>query len=69
MTYRIEHAKPHGTQAGAYWYDIYQDDRLIARFWHDLRGDENGIEFIDGSRHPSPIPAVVDFLEDRKSVV
>jgi hypothetical protein len=27
---------------GQYTYRIYVGDRLVARFWHDYRGDDHG---------------------------
>ena len=41
--------------AGNYDYEIYYGGRLVARFWHDYRGEENGIVFLDGSKEDGPV--------------
>lgn len=45
----------------SYEYEIYDGARLVARYWHDFRGDENGIDFIDGRSEQWP-GRVSDFL-------
>ena len=42
---------------------IYKDDRLIANYWHDYRGDEHGIEFLNGKKESWPVGRMIDFLE------
>lgn len=55
LSYRIEHDDPSKRETfGPYTYSIYQDDRLIARYWHDFLGDEHGIEFMNGARDDWP---------------
>jgi hypothetical protein len=45
-----------------YRYQIFEGPRLIARYWHDHRGDEHGIEFIDGEHEAWPVGRMTDFL-------
>ena len=60
MRYRIEQES--GRDAfGNYSYRIYSDSRLIARYWHDYRGDEHGIEFVNGKSLPCP-GQMTDFI-------
>jgi hypothetical protein len=63
MAYRVEHADARRESFGEYRYRIYQDDRLIAYYWHDYRGDEHGIEFVTGSAESCPVGRMTDFLE------
>ena len=61
MSYRIE--QDTRESLGEYTYRIYDGDRLIARYWHDHRGDEHGIEFQNGTRDDWPVGRMVDFIE------
>ena len=64
MSYRIE--QDDSTKRGsfaAYTYRIYDGARLIARYWHDHRGDEHGIEFVDGRSEGSPVGRMIEFIE------
>ena len=64
MSYRIEQDDAAEREAfGAYTYRIYDDDRLVARYWHDHRGDEHGIEFVDGASEAWPVGNTIDFIE------
>ncbi len=63
MTFTIEHDKPARDAFGNYGYRICDNNRLIARYWHDFRGDEHGIEFVDGREAPCPVGRMVDFVE------
>ena len=64
MNYRIEHDNSVKREpSGNYNYRIYDGDRLIARFWHDFRGDEQGIDFVDGPSEGSPFGRVSEFIE------
>ena len=49
--------------SGEYAYRIYDGDRLVARYWHDHRGDEHGIEFIDGHSETWPVGRMIEFIE------
>ncbi|CAJ0682051.1 hypothetical protein R82526_01541 [Ralstonia mannitolilytica] len=63
MSFRIELDVSARESFGDYRYHIYDGDRLVARYWHDYRGDEHGIEFADESRESWPVGRVVDFIE------
>jgi hypothetical protein len=64
VSYRIEQVDSTKRQSfGAYTYRIYDGPRLIARYWHDYRGDEHGIEFLDGRSEDWPVGRMVDFIE------
>ncbi|WP_260393120.1 hypothetical protein [Ralstonia sp. SET104] len=63
MSFRIELDVSVRESFGDYRYHIYDGDRLIARYWHDYRGDEHGIEFVDGLRESWPVGRMVDFIE------
>ncbi|KQY51938.1 hypothetical protein [Lysobacter sp. Root494] len=63
MSYRIEHDDSKRESFAEYKYRIYRGDRLIACYWHDYRGDEHGIEFLNGRKEPWPVGRMIDFLE------
>jgi hypothetical protein len=63
VAYRIEQDDSKRDSAGRYKYRIYRDGRLIAHYWHDFRGDEHGIEFVNGIRESSPVGRLTDFME------
>jgi len=54
VRYRIEQESGRDT-SGNYTFRIYSNDRLVARYWHDYRGDEHGIEFVNGKNKPVPV--------------
>jgi hypothetical protein len=54
MTYRIEYGKRGDSPSGGQFYYIYDDDQLIARYWHDHRGDDCGIDFVSGNSEDWP---------------
>lgn len=63
MPYKIEHDPSEREPFGEYRYRIYHDDVLIAHYWHDYRGDEHGIKFIDGPSEEWPVGRMIDFIE------
>jgi hypothetical protein len=63
MAYRVKQVDTKRESFGEYRYRIYKDGRLIANYWHDYRGDEHGIEFVNGTQELWPVGRVVDFLE------
>jgi hypothetical protein len=63
VVYRVEHADAKRESFGDYRYRIYQAERLIAHYWHDYRGDEHGIEFVNGVKESCPVGRMTDFLE------
>ncbi len=50
MKFRVEHRQRSAESFSAHYYDIYCDDRLIAEYWHDYRGDDHGIRFLGRER-------------------
>ena len=44
-------------------YLVHEDGRLIARYWHDHRGDEHGIDFLNGDKEDWPVGRRADFLK------
>jgi hypothetical protein len=63
MTYRVERDDAPRESFGEYKYRIYQGDTLIAHYWHDYRGDEHGIDFVNGKSETWPVGRMVEFLE------
>jgi len=46
-----------------YRYRIHRDGRLVAHYWHDYRGDDHGIEFVDGPAASWPVGNLLDFIQ------
>ena len=46
-----------------YRYRIYRDGGLVAKYWVDFRGDDHGIEFVDGSSKSWPVGNVLEFIQ------
>ena len=63
MTYRVERDDAPRESFGEYKYHIYRDGILVANYWHDYRGDEHGIEFVNGKSETWPVGRVIEFLE------
>ena len=63
MSFTIEHDSSSRESFGPYWYRICEDGCVIARFWHDYRGDENGIVFINGAKENDPLGSRANFFE------
>jgi hypothetical protein len=63
LNYSVEYDQVPRQAFGEYWYCIYRNGRLIARYWHDYRGDEHGIEFADGEKEEWPVGRMLDFLQ------
>ena len=63
MTYRIEQNKSTRKDFSEYTYKIFKDDKLVAKYWHDYRGDEHGIEFTNGKKEDSPVGKMTTFIE------
>lgn len=64
MSYRIQ--RDNSTERssfGNYKYCIYADSQLVANYWHDFRGDEHGIEFVNGIRDDNMDGRMSDFVE------
>lgn len=62
MGYRIERDSPSCDASGNYSYRIYEDDSLIAFYWHDFRGDAHGIKYLDGTTDYCPVGLMIDFV-------
>jgi hypothetical protein len=63
MVYRIEQDKTSRESFGEYTYKIFKDTKLVAKYWHDYRGDEHGIEFINGKKEEWPVGRMTEFIE------
>ena len=63
MAYRIERDSAPRESFGEYRYLIYKDGDLVAKYWHDYRGDDHGIEFLDGKNDFWPVGGVGSFME------
>lgn len=63
MTYRVERDDAPRESFGEYKYRIYRDGILVANYWHDYRGDEHGIEFVNGKSESWPVGRMIEFLE------
>ena len=44
-------------------YKILCGGSLLAKYWHDSRGDDHGIDFLDGRTARQPVGGMTDFLE------
>jgi hypothetical protein len=62
MPYYIEPVHSQREPVGEYRYRILNNGRLVAHYWHDNRGDDHGIEFVDGPKMDLPICRMVDFI-------
>ena len=63
MTYRVERDSAPREPFAEYRYRIFRDNVLVAHFWHDYRGDENGVEFVGGASESDPVRHPGRFLE------
>ena len=62
MAFEIRHTDGQREDFGPYRYGIYEDGRLVARYWHDYRGDDHGIEFPDGTSDFWPVGRMTEFV-------
>lgn len=62
MGFEIEQVEYKGESFADYRYNIYKDGCLIARYWHDFRGDYHGIEFANGKTEDNPVGSMVEFI-------
>lgn len=63
MAFTIEQAEAKRGRFGDYRYRIFEDGRLVAHYWDDYRGDEHGIEFLDGTSEGWPGGRMIEFIE------
>ncbi len=62
MSFSVERDSGKREPFGTYKYRILENRRLIAHYWHDYRGDEHGIDFVDGSTELEPLGRGSDFI-------
>jgi hypothetical protein len=62
MGYTIEHDDARREPFAEYRYRIYKDGQLIGNYWHDYRGDDHGIEFLNGRSELSLPCPMIEFL-------
>jgi hypothetical protein len=58
----VTHSKNAREGFAPYEYEIRRGNGLVARYWHDYRGDESWIEFADGSTEEWPHGSSSSFL-------
>jgi hypothetical protein len=46
-----------------YRYRIFRDGTLVANYWCDFRGDDHGINFLDGTSVSWPVGSVLAFIQ------
>ena len=46
-----------------YRYRILRDGQRVADYWIDFRGDDHGIEFVDGRSFGWPVGSVLEFVQ------
>ncbi|RJG08088.1 hypothetical protein D3870_14310 [Noviherbaspirillum cavernae] len=63
MNFTIEHAGGARDSFGNYKYRILEDGHLIAHYWHDYRGDEHGIDFVNGTSDLWPVGRMIEFVQ------
>lgn len=63
--YTIKQVEKDSEPAGNYNYEIYLGSALIARYWHDFRGDDHGIEFVNGQSDNWPVGRMIEFIEGK----
>lgn len=62
MSYEIQQAKRDDGGFANYNYSVFKGGRVVARYWHDYRGEEHGIEFVSGGTEAWPVGRMIDFL-------
>ncbi len=62
MEFKVKQLESQRESFGNYKYQILMDDRVVAIYWHDYRGDGSGIEFQDGSKESDPLGGLTSFL-------
>ena len=54
MSYSIEHIQEVRKEFGPYRYKIFKDGEEFAIFWHDFRGDCEGIRMLSSDHEEAP---------------
>ena len=62
MSFEVKRVDSKRESFGEYQYNIYQHGRLVARYWHDYRGDDHGIEFMNGEKEGWPVGPMIEFI-------
>jgi hypothetical protein len=63
MILKIEQENSSRQSFDEYRYNIYDDGILIARYGHDYRGDDHGIDFVNGTNEFWPVGRMAEFVE------
>ncbi|MGJ7498639.1 hypothetical protein ACSFA8_26780 [Variovorax sp. RT4R15] len=63
MTYRVEQDSSRSQPFDGYGYFIFKGGKLVARYWHDHRGEEHEVRFVDGGSRSWPVGRMTEFLE------
>ena len=63
MAFSIEPEPGKREDFAEYRYRILRDGQLVARYWTDFRGDDHGIDFIDGNSQSWPVGNLLDFIQ------
>lgn len=62
MDLSIQHSNKPRASFEEYEYEIFCDGKLVAKYWHDYRGDEHGIRFNNGLTEEWPVGRMTDFI-------
>ena len=62
MRYSIRQVRSEPKSFAVCNYEILDGSRIVARYWHDHRGDEHGIDFVSGLSEGWPVGRMTDFL-------
>jgi hypothetical protein len=63
MEFNVTRSDTPGELGSGHRYRIWRGGRLVAIYWHDSRGDDHGIEFVDGRKDHCPVGMMTDFLK------
>lgn len=62
MRFSIRQVSARQKTFASYEYEIFDSPRLVARYWHDFRGGDHGIVFVDGRSEEWPVGRMTDVL-------
>ena len=60
--FTIRHAETERRDFGNYEYEILDRGNLIARYWHDSRGDDHWLRFVGGTEDVLPSGSMTAFI-------
>ncbi len=60
--FSVRHSTKKRDSFGNYEYEVLDGSNVVAYYWHDYRGDEQGIRFTDGRSEELPFGSVIDFI-------